>query len=179
MGFNKILTTAILYFYLYSTYVITVKEEKINLPTENDPQEEILKLSNQAILYLNETRKWSMFLAILGFITVGLVVIMAFAIGAIFSALPGGESLDMMPGGSTFFMIVYLLVAVVFFFPTWYLFKFSKHPKSALSSKGTDMLEFALKNQKSLFKFMGILTIIGLSVYVIFFIIFIVVRAMI
>jgi hypothetical protein len=45
-----------------------------------------LSLDHESIDHLTETARWGKFLAIVGFVGCGLIVIMAFAFGAIFSS---------------------------------------------------------------------------------------------
>jgi hypothetical protein len=56
-------------------------------------------------------------------------------------------------------------MAALYFFPTWYLFKFSKSIKEAIRHKSNQELELALENHKSFFKFMGMLMVIVLAIY--------------
>ena len=88
-----------------------------------------LKLTNESLGYLNETRKWTMFFAILGFIGIGFLAI-AFIIMAIIGII-GGVMGNM---GSAIFVVlavVYLIIGVLYFFPVLYLLKFSTNMKTA------------------------------------------------
>ena len=118
--------------------------------------------------YILSTAKWGRFLSIMGFIFIGLMVIGAFSIGAIMSSL-GGLGGPMAGGlgafGGAMLTFVYLVLAALMFFPTYYLFKFSTKAISALTN-GSGSLTEALGNLKSVFKFYGIFTIIILSFYV-------------
>ncbi len=122
-----------------------------------------LVISSQASGYLSETRKWSKFLSILGFIFVGFAVIAAFFMGTVFSTI-GAET----PGASGMgvgMTVLYLLMAVLYFFPVYYLYKFSGKMKIALlGRKGLDLDE-AFKNLKSHYKFVGIMMIVMLCLY--------------
>jgi hypothetical protein len=127
--------------------------------------------------YLAESAKWGKFLSIVGFIMCGFIAIAAFFVGSLLAAFaPGG--VDAVNGAMGATMTVsYLLGALLYFFPCLYLFNYSKKVKEALLSSNQDVLAKAFSNLKSLFKFMGILTIIGLAFMSIFVIIAIVVAA--
>ena len=47
-----------------------------------------LELNNQAVDALRESAKWSMFLAILGFIGIGIMIIAALLMGSAFAMMP-------------------------------------------------------------------------------------------
>lgn len=124
-----------------------------------------LTISKEAINSLTETAKWTKFLSILGFIFIGLIVVMAFFAGSMMSFLPT-QQIDQMPNSLGFlFTVIYLLMALLYFFPTKYLWNFSQMIKSALANQNEEELDAALSNQKSFYKFFGILIIVFLSIY--------------
>ncbi|MGZ3959302.1 MAG: DUF5362 family protein, partial [Flavisolibacter sp.] len=59
----------------------------------------------------------------------------------------------------------YIIVAVVYFFPCLFLFRFSAGMKKALNSNSQDELDLAFQNLKSMFKYVGVITIIFLALY--------------
>lgn len=122
-----------------------------------------LELTNRSLSYLNETRKWTMFLAILGFVFLGIMVIFSLSFSAIFSSISGEEAKLPFPG----FLIgfIYLILAVVYFFPILYLYKFSSFIKDGILNSSSDQLDLAFQNLKSHYKFMGILFIVMLAFY--------------
>jgi hypothetical protein len=67
----------------------------------------------------------------------------------------------------TFLTVFYLLVALLYFFPVYYLFQFSVKMKAALAQQSSELLQQAFENLKSHYKFMGILMIVVLGFYVI------------
>ena len=122
-----------------------------------------LTVSPLASGYLNETGKWGKFLAIVGFCVIGLIVMIGLFAGTIFSSM--GEALPF-PG---FLMgLIYVAVGLLYFFPVYYLFKFSNQVRTALINKNSQQLDSAFENLKSHYKFIGILMIITLSMYVLF-----------
>ena len=127
-------------------------------------QLEQLTLNSQSKSFLKETAKWSSFLAILGFIGIGLMVLLGLFAGAIFSAIP--EAQEMPFDFGTSMTVVYLLLALIYFFPVMYLYKFAKRMKLALATKNDENLAAAFESLKSHYKFIGVFTIIMMSLYV-------------
>ena len=129
-----------------------------------------LKLTNESLGYLNETRKWTMFFAILGFIGIGFLAI-AFIIMAIIGII-GGVMGNM---GSAIFVVlavVYLIIGVLYFFPVLYLLKFSTNMKTAIEQTKQSNLVSAFEYLKSHYKFLGIFTIALFGLYLVAGIIF-------
>jgi len=121
-----------------------------------------LTINNEINAYLVETTKWGKFLAIMGYIGMGLLVLAGLFVMVGFSAL--GEFAKMpFPMGA--FGIVYILIAVLYYFPVSYLQKFSDQAKQAVTMNDQGMLNSGFANLKSLFKFMGIFTIVVISLY--------------
>lgn len=120
-----------------------------------------LTVSPAASVYLTETGRWAKFLAVLGFCFVALVVIGGLFAGSILSSMGGP-----LPYPSFAFGLIYVVIGLVYFFPVYYLFKFATQLKPALQDKNSSDLESAFENLKSHYKFIGILMIITLGLYV-------------
>lgn len=136
--------------------------------SDTEPLRSELQVTTQMRHFLLQTAKWTQFLAIVGFIFIGLMVIGAFTFGAIMSSLtanfPGAPT--NVPGGSGAIMSIYLLFfAVLYFFPTLYLYQFSTKTKVALLYGEELNLAFAFSRLKSFFKFWGIFLIVILGLY--------------
>ena len=123
-----------------------------------------LQLSEQIISYLNETRRWAKFLAIMGFVGVGLIVILALSIGALVNFI-SSLSPTPLPFPAFLLTVIYLLVALLYFFPVLYLYRFSTKMEFALTRKDQQELTSSFENLKSVFKFLGIMTIVVLTLY--------------
>jgi hypothetical protein len=122
-----------------------------------------LVVNGESAGYLKETGGWARFLAILGFVFVALILILAFFVGALMSSFGMGAQL----AGMEFMMgIVYFGIAALYFFPILYLFRFATNVIEAVKSNDNQTLVTALKNLKSHYKFIGILTAIFLGLYV-------------
>jgi len=128
-----------------------------------------LTLSDHAVGFLKETAKWTNFLSIVGFILIGLIVVMALFGGAFLASAASEFGGGTEAVGGAFFTIIYLLVALLYFFPVYYLFKFSRNMKASLHAKDEGALTKAFEYMKSHYKFVGILTIIMLSFYALIF----------
>lgn len=132
-----------------------------------------LQLTDSAKQFLRETAKWGRFLSIVGYVVIGLMVLGAFAmfaLGGAMESLAGGMGGGMMALGGTALGIIYLLIALLYFFPVMYLYKFSTKTLAAFNTNNTEQLTDAFENLKSHYKFVGILTAIVLGIYALFFI---------
>jgi hypothetical protein len=128
-----------------------------------------LSIDQEAHSYLSETARWAKFLAIVGFVTCGIIAIVAFIIGPLLSSTTFG-SLSTSGGGlgsigGAMITTLYLAIAVLYFFPCLFLLHFSVRLNAALRGNDQVRLTSSLKSQKSLFKYVGIMTIVVLSLY--------------
>lgn len=121
-----------------------------------------ISISTSSQQSLTEAGKWANFLAIVGFVMLGLMVIGAIGMFALGSVLPMGAGMS-----SGVMGVVYLIMAALYFFPTYYLYNFASRIKVGLKSGSQDDVDQAFMNLKSMFKFVGIMTIIVLSLYII------------
>ncbi len=125
-----------------------------------------MELSQQAKKFLYEAAKWATILSIIGFIGIGLMIIMSFSMGTILSQIPN----DALGVPIQFFSFFYLILAGISFIPIYFLFQFGNNIKNAIKNNDTDLLTFGLKKLKSHYKFIGILTIILMSLNLLFII---------
>lgn len=115
---------------------------------------------------LVEASKWAKFLGITGYCLVGLIVLISFSMLFVSSSFLEGTNLHM--GMSIILMwIFYLAIAVIYFIPTNYLYRHAVSLRLAIERNDQRQLDSAFENLKSLFKFMGIFTIITLGLYLI------------
>lgn len=122
--------------------------------------------------FLAETARWGKFLSIVGFVLCGLLVILALFMGTLMgTAFSQIEGAGLLGGGMSILVtVIYLILAVLYFFPCLYLFRFSDKMKRALVESNQVEMTSAFENLKSCFKFMGIMTIVLLSFYALAFI---------
>lgn len=130
---------------------------------ENDSiliEEHELILSKKDQNNFRETAKWGKFLAIVGFVFSGFMVIAGLAMmgsGALFQ-----QEMPMAPGA---FGLVYILFALLYIFPSLYLFRFSTQIQTGIRQQSQEQCSNAYDNLRKLFLFMGVMTIIVLSLY--------------
>ncbi len=131
-----------------------------NLETVEQENRSELVLEIQAEAYLRETRKWAKFLAIVGFIFMGFMAIISIVMFVI-----SGSMGSLMPFPMWIFGIIYLLIAMVYCFPIYYLLQFSNKAKEALDLRNSQTLTESMLYLKSHYKFIGIATIVMLALY--------------
>jgi hypothetical protein len=118
-------------------------------------------LNEETRYYLSVSAAWGMFIAIVGYIGVVLMLLMGVAMfflngfsNAVFQTIP------------TYVLgVFYFLLGIIYYFPISYLYRFSKSIKSGLHSDGESELTEGFRNLKKMFKFIGVFTIVALSVY--------------
>jgi len=123
-----------------------------------------MQLSEQAKKYLLEASKWANFIAIVGFIAIGLLIIMSFSVGTIMANLPEGSLGGLSP---RFFSFFYLIASGIYFIPVFFLFQFGQKTRQALRDDDHNMLAFGLKKLRSHYKFIGVLMIVFIVLYLI------------
>lgn len=126
-------------------------------------------LNEETLKHIKETAQWAKFLSIIGFIFIGLMIIlgvvMIFVIPTLNQKISGLSGTSPMVN-SVYFSVFYFILAAVYFFPVLYLFRFSNQSLKALKNKEIKFLAQAFKQLKNHFKFVGILVIISFSFYV-------------
>ena len=125
---------------------------------------EQLTLTSRAKGFLKETAKWCKFLSILGFLGLGLLFLSSFFISTIYASMPQSTSIPFNLG--TAMTIFYIIMIAIYIFPLYYLHQFSVKLKKALTSKDDEVLANAFEVLKSHYKFVGVFTIIMLSIYI-------------
>ena len=132
---------------------------------------EQLTLTSSAKRFLKETAKWCKFLSIVGFVGIGLMLIFSIFTGTMNGILQNTVSQPLPKGLAITSSITYLLIAIIYFFPMYYLFQFSSRMKKALLMKNDETFEKAFEMLKSHYKYIGVLTIITMSLYLFFIVI--------
>ena len=130
-----------------------------------------LKLTENSLVFMRETVKWAKFLAICSFVGLGLMVLVGVVFFFLSVSAPGPAEMKFSTSAVGIF---YILIAVLYFFPAMYLYRFATASAEAINTLNDDTLEEGLENLKSLFRFTGILMIIVLSLYAVGFILAIV-----
>ena len=123
-----------------------------------------LNIDQQSSSLLSETARWGKFLAIVGFVLCLLMVLLSYFAGAMIASQLPSTTAGIGGGVLTF---GYILFALLWFFPCLYLYQFSVKMQSAIRRNDQVLLHTAFKNLKSCFKFIGIVTLVIISFYVI------------
>jgi hypothetical protein len=106
-----------------------------------------------------------MFLAIISFILVGLFTIIGLIAGTFLKTFSGGEKNIGIPDSLVYIPLI--AMAIVYFFPVLFLFRFSKFRHRAILAFDKAMLHKAIKNLKYYFAYIGILIIVIFSIYIV------------
>lgn len=122
--------------------------------------------------HLSEAAKWANFLAILGFIFIGLFVVMAIFGGTYLATMFGkynrydNDFSGAQSGVAVVVIVYYVVVALLAFFAYLFLYRFAVNMKMALRANNQDLLNRSFQNLKIMYRYVGILAIIGLSLFV-------------
>ncbi|HVZ55186.1 MAG TPA: hypothetical protein VG870_00890 [Chitinophagaceae bacterium] len=116
-------------------------------------------------VHLAEAARWARFLSIVGFILCGLIVIMGLFFSTIISSFPGAYGMGPMAAMGGAVAVLYLLIALFYFFMCLFLYRFGSRMKMALATENQDSLNISFQNLKVLYRYVGIITIIILVIY--------------
>ena len=116
-----------------------------------------LKLTPESMTYLSSVATWTKFLAIVGFVVVGLIVVIAIFVGAMIS------SYAYLPISGMSLTVIYLIIAIIYFFPVLFAYKFATNLRKAITFKDTPKLTESFKNLNYYCLYVGVLTVIGLA----------------
>lgn len=140
---------------------------------EHNPSSSLFNLTIDPLTksHLYETAKWARFLSIVGMISLALMILFGLFFSTIFSGLSnnsfdGAEpSTEWTTGMGMAMGIIYIIIAIIWFFPLLYLLRFSNTIKSAVNSNDQNALNVSFQNLKACFRYIGILTIIVIALY--------------
>lgn len=129
--------------------------------------------------HLSEAARWAKFLAIIGFIGCGLIALLGIFFGSfmsMFTGQLGGNPYNDMPtsavsGIGAMAAVFYIIIALIYFFPCLFLFRFATKMKTAIASNDQETLNVSFQNLKACFRFIGIVTLVLLCFWVLAFII--------
>ncbi len=135
---------------------------------ENTVTNDTLIVNQEIKNYLLETAKWMKFLAILGFVGIGLMIIASLVMFAFGNNMSRSYE---QPIPTYVLAILYLAGCLLYYFPIHYLYKTSILLKEGLIEGIQDDLISGFRYLKMHYKYIGISMIVVLSLYVLFFII--------
>jgi len=115
-----------------------------------------LSLDDEAVFQCKEISKWAKFLGIIGFVFLGLLLLVSIATTFYLTHTSGLGTLI----GS-----IYLAVVGIYIYPVLALFRFGKWMKTALTTADQVLFNKSLKSLKNCFLYIGIVTIILICIY--------------
>jgi len=126
-----------------------------------------LYLTSEIEDHLRVSAKWAKIVAIIGFVSVGFMLLGSFSLMAMG---PLFEEMNEMPFSTVYQLIFYFVFAVIPIFPLVYLYRFASNMQVALISDIPDPLAKSFRNLKSHYKSIGILTLVIIGLYFLAFI---------
>lgn len=132
---------------------------------EPELEDRKIEIDRKTLKILNTSRKWTMFLAVTGFIFLGLFIILGLVADTFLTTFKSGESGLGIPESFTFIAIP--VSAIIFFFPGLFLIRYSKNMAHAVQNYDKQALHRSLRSLKNYFAYTGILIIIILTLYII------------
>lgn len=127
--------------------------------------------------HLAEAARWARFLAIVGFVFCALIVLVGLFFGSLMGTLSGRYGgnpygdVTATPGLTAVMAIYYVVVALIYFFPCLFLFRFATKMKLSLASNDQEVLNTSFQNLKATFRYMGIVTIVMLVFVILAFLV--------
>lgn len=132
-----------------------------NLPKfENREQ---LVISGETAANMRTAMSWAKFMAIVCFVMTGMIFVAAVILLAM-----GGAMQYYYPalGGGALLGICYLVIAVIYFFLSYFMYMFAVKTKRAIDNGCMQDLSAGTMNMKYYFKMTGIVTIVTIAVVV-------------
>lgn len=124
--------------------------------------------------HLSETARWAKFLAIVGMIFLALMLVFGIFLSTMmtsaasrFGEVDGYNTSSIFAGFGVGMAVLYIILAVIAFFPLLFLLRFSNRMKAALVNNDQQQLNTSFQNLKVYFRYLGIITIIILALYAI------------
>ena len=118
------------------------------------------EVDQQVFTHIHGTRKWTMFLSIAGFVFLGLFLLVFLGMLVFNKDLSG-------TGASIAMMVPMIVLLAVYFFPIYFLFQFSRLSKRAITENDTAVMSNAFKYLKFHYRYMGILFILIICLYIV------------
>ena len=117
---------------------------------------------------LYKTKGWVRFLSVLGFIGSGfyfLAIILYFIGAGVMASKMADELGPIGVAGGLFVGIFYIIIGIIFTYPTVRMWKYASRINFLIYSERVEDLEDALAQQRSIWRFNGILALIGLILF--------------
>lgn len=123
-----------------------------------------LHLTPENERHLLSTSKWSIFIAVVGFLFSGLMLVVGIIMIVLNRYSNDFQDFQVfpIPGIMSYLGLFYILLAVFYFFPSLFLIQFAAKTKKALKNRTQTDFDSGFLNMKKLALFVGIMTIIAL-----------------
>ena len=131
---------------------------------DSNPEIRKMEIGQETLKHLNTLRKWTMFLAVSGFIFLGLIITLGLITGTFLTAFSNSDKMPGIPDALVY--ASFIAVTLIIFFPILFLFRFSKHTSKAVSTLDRKEMHIAIKYLKRYFIYTGVLLIVVISVYI-------------
>jgi preprotein translocase subunit SecG len=128
-----------------------------------------LNLDHNSKTHLAEAAKWARFLSIVGLIMCGLVLLRILITGATVSTMGYSRydsDLRVDDSLAVTAVIITVVVIVLAMIPYIFLYRFASKMRAALASNDQETLNGSFQNLKVMFRYIGIFTIIFLSIMI-------------
>ncbi len=114
------------------------------------------------LAHLRATRPWVRFVSVVGFVMVGMLIVVAILMVGLGTFRHGLGAL-----GGAALGLLYLLIALLYVFPSLFLARYATAIRAFERARDSSSLEAALAAQKSFWRFVGILTLVVLCFYLV------------
>ena len=131
---------------------------------DSNPEIRKMEIGQETLKHLNTLRKWTMFLAVSGFIFLGLIITLGLITGTFLTAFSNSDKMPGIPDALVY--ASFIAVTLIIFFPILFLFRFSKHTSKVVSTLDSKEMNIAIKYLKRYFIYTGVLLIVIISVYI-------------
>lgn len=126
-----------------------------------------IQLDETSRSHMLEVGRWGKFLAIIGFVSIGILVVVGLLITIIGSStLSAVESLT-----GVALLFIYLVIGAIYFYPIYAIYQYGKLIKQAIATEDQETFNAAFGYLKGSFKYIGILMLILLSIYALAFVV--------
>jgi hypothetical protein len=124
------------------------------------PQDSYGPITPLMIEHLRATKPWVRLMSIILFISVALILLGAVIILLVPTSM-GGSSFSLL------IAVVYLAMGALYLFPAYFLHQYASSIRNLEQGGGDVAMEEALRNQKSFWRFVGIMTLVVICIYAI------------
>jgi hypothetical protein len=124
------------------------------------PQDSYGPITPLMIEHLRATKPWVRLMSIILFISVALILSGAVIILLVPTSMGGS-------GFSLLIAVVYLAMGALYLFPAYFLHQYASSIRNLEQGGGDVAMEEALRNQKSFWRFVGIMTLVVICIYAI------------